>query len=179
MYCPRCGIHNIDTHIHCQICDADLRDAQKPEDVVIYADITLFPFFPVLREIVKNVNPFLWFPVLPGISLLYWIKKISGTPFLSPMLNSKTPKFHITELSHLRHLAHKPIRKAVNFLGNKGFMPQIDLEDVSMVQGDVLHIWRHPEQHVFATLHISKRQGALRYVTFSAFLPPPLLPINR
>lgn len=171
MYCHACGIYNTDDRHHCRICQADLTAAGDPKDAIVYADLRHFPLLPLLLHSLRSTNPLLWILIIPIVSLLYCFRKLTGTPFLSALMNSHAPKLHEIDIAELGNL-HKPsFQKALSVFEREGFEPLIDLEDVSMAQGIILHVRYHPQHKTFAMAHIHKASGRTNYVTFLAFIP--------
>ena len=171
MYCHHCGIHNTDERHQCQICEADLSQATKPIHETIYTDLTQFPYIPLLTHTLKSTHPVLWFLVVPIITVLYGVKKIAKTPFLSPLMNCKSPKLHITQIEHMQNLHKKSFETVSTFLEQYEFQPLITIEDMSMAQGMLQYISANWERTIYATVHLSKISGKVNYVTFSAFIP--------
>jgi len=169
MYCPRCGIHNIDTHLLCSVCEADLLPTQeKDAPVTVLADISGIRFRAIARELIRQ-NALLAPLAIPIAWVIYCGKKLRGAPFWSPMLTSRTPKFHLTNVARLPKLHRASFEAAEQFLRREGFEPFCDLEDVSLVQGAVQHIMRHPTRRMYAAVVISNATGKILYTSFSAF----------
>ena len=171
MYCHACGIHNTDDHSHCQVCKADLTKGEVPENVTVYADLMHFPLIPLISHTLKSTSPLLWILIVPILSLLYLFRRLTGTPFLSALMNCHAPKLHLTNVERLQNLHKASFHSVSSFLEQEGFEPLLDLEDVSMTQGILLHIRYHRERKVFGMAHISKVSGKTSYVTFLAFIP--------
>ena len=169
MYCQQCGIHNTDDTECCQICNAELANMSSPEPGLIYSDLTQFPLAAILAHILKNSNVLLWIISIPIISITYVVKKLSKQPFLNQHMNSKTPKLHPIQLDHIRNFHPKAFRKASSFLQQQGFKSLLNVEDVSMTSGVILHLAWHPDKHILAALHFHKQSGRINEATFSAF----------
>ncbi len=167
MYCQHCGIHHA-RDAHCQVCGADLTQQMPGQDIPIFADLTKLPLKAIISAF-RRSHPLLCVLFIPLISLFYLIKKLSGSPFLSLHLTSKTPKIHLSDLKQFSALQQTSFRMASSFLQQQGFIPFIDLEDVSFIQANLQHFEVHSARNLYAILHISKTSGKIAYVTFSAF----------
>ncbi|GAK58910.1 hypothetical protein U27_05885 [Candidatus Vecturithrix granuli] len=168
MYCQQCGIYHHNDAAVCQICGADLSQMIPFQDIRIFADLTQLPLRALVASI-RRSHPLLCVLFIPLISLFYLIKKLTGRPFLSLNLTSKTPKIHLSDLKQFSALHQKSFRMASSFLQHQGFTPLVDLEDVSFVQANLQHLEINRERNLYATLHINKTSGKIVYVTFSAF----------
>lgn len=135
---------------------------------MIFMDLTQFPYMAILHSL-KSTNSLLMIIFIPLLTLFYIFKKITGTPFLSASLNSKTPKLHITDVKQFQKLHKKSFNSVSSFLQEHGFEPLIDLEDVSMAQGHIQHLTLNRRRKIYGTVHITKATGKVSYVTFSAF----------
>ncbi len=170
MYCHQCGIYNANEAALCQVCEADLANAPAPENVQILTDLGQFPYTALLLHSFKHMNVLLALIFIPFITLSYLIKKVARMPFLSPSLNSRTPKTHITSLEHIRKLHKKSLNPVSSFLQQQGFETFIDLEDVSMTQGNIQHITVNRQHNIFGTVYINKASGKVSYMSFAAYM---------
>jgi hypothetical protein len=171
MYCQKCGIHNTDDAKQCQICGIEITGEEKQEHTRIFTDLTKFPFRAILSISLKTMSPPLIFIMLPMIAIFYFLRKMIGKPFLSLYLNSKTPKFHKTEIDQFQRLHRRSFEKVSSYLVRHGFEPFIDLEDVSMIQGNLQRIFINRRHKIYSTIHINKAKGKVIYVMFSAVTP--------
>lgn len=167
MYCQKCGIHNTDDAKQCQICGIDITGEEKQENIKIFNDLTQYPFRMILH-ILKDVNPLLAIIVVPIIIILYFFKKATGKPFFSQILNSKTPKYHKSTIEQIPRFHNKSFEQASSYLIQQGFEPLIDLEDVSMVQGNLQRILINRTQKIYGIIHINKAKRKVTHVTLFA-----------
>ena len=167
MYCPKCGIHHADAAQPCQLCGSALPQEGKPESLKIFTDLTKYPFRAILHSL-KSGNPLLALLALPFITLMYWGKKLTRQPFFSALLNSKTPKLHVTDIAQFKRLHQKSFAQAAAYFEQHGFTPLIDLEDVSGIQGNFQRFWFQREQRVYGVMHIHKATGKVAYITLFA-----------
>ena len=168
MYCHYCGIHNTDDMKQCRMCGTELHAGEKPDNVTIFSDLTQYPYIAILQTL-RKTHPFLSLIIIPFFTIIYLLKIITKTPFLSAILNSKTPKLHITNVRHFQKLHKTSFHNVSSFLEQQGFEPLLDLEDVSMVQGNIQHLTLNRQRKIYGTVHVNKASGKVRYVTFSAF----------
>jgi uncharacterized RDD family membrane protein YckC/outer membrane protein assembly factor BamB len=167
MYCQKCGIHNTDDAKQCQICGIDITGEEKQEHIKIFNDLTQYPFRMILH-ILKDVNPLLVIIVAPIITILYFFKKATGKPFFSQILNSKTPNYHKSTIEQIPRFHNKSFEQASSYLIQQGFEPLIDLEDVSMVQGNLQRILINRTQKIYGIIHINKAKRKVTHVTLFA-----------
>ncbi len=169
MYCPHCGIHNLDTRLSCAVCDADVSTPpEKGAAVTILTNLSAFPFRAIARVLVRN-NALSAILTVPFAFVIYWTRKLRGAALWSPMMTSRTPKFHLTDMARIPNLRHAQFAAAEQALRKEGFEPLCDLEEVSLTQATIQHIMRHPTRHTYAALMISKGNGTILYTAFSAF----------
>ena len=167
MYCQKCGIRHPDDVKQCQICGIALTGQEQSENIKIFTDLTRYPFQAILNSL-KNANLILALIAAPFITLIYFWKKITRTPFLSALLNTKTPKLQITNLAEFQRLHQKSFAAAAAYFAQNGFEPVIDLEDLSMIQANFQRILVNREQNIYGIIHIIKATGKVAYVTFFA-----------
>lgn len=167
MYCQKCGIHNTDDAKQCQVCGVEITGEEKQENVKIFTDLTWYPFQGILYSL-KNVNPLLAIIVVPLITLFYFFKKMTGKPFFSHILNSRTPKYHKTDVEQFSRLHKKSFEQASSYFFQQGFEPLIDLEDVSTVQGYLQKLLCNRTQKIYGIIHINKVTGKVTHVTLFA-----------
>jgi uncharacterized RDD family membrane protein YckC len=167
MYCPKCGIHNTDGVNQCQICGVELTGQEKQESVKVFADLMRYPFAAILDSL-KYINPLIALIGAPILAMIYFLNKLFRQPFFSPLMNSKTPKYHLTKLEEFKRLQRKPFEKVSSTMAQLGFEPLIDLEDRSMGQGNFQRFLFNRAQNLYGIIHIQKTSGKVTYVTLFA-----------
>ena len=167
MYCHECGVQQTHEHGPCQMCGAELTSLSKPEPITILLDLTHFPYRAVLHSF-KFMSPLLALLALPLFSLFYVFKKLLRRPLFTPILHSPTPKLHPTDAAQLPTLRRRAFHAVTAFLQQAGFVPLIDLEDVSMVNGQLQHLTYNPARHVFCAVQIHKASGKVMFFSFLA-----------
>ena len=115
MYCHSCGIHNTDDSMQCHMCETSLRSTEKPQTVKIFTDLTQFPYMALVHSL-KTTHPILAIIILPLITMLYILRKMTNTPFFSAILTSKTAKLHITNVEQFQKLQKRSFHKISSFL---------------------------------------------------------------
>ena len=165
MYCQNCGIYNENNQKKCQVCEAPVLGGKEENQPRIFADLHQVPLKDLLKSLIK-VNPVFAVLLVPIIAAIYVVRKAFKKPFLSPLLNSRTQKYRITQIDENSGVKKGSYRAAVSFLQDKGFEPLIDLQDMNVTQVALRKIMFNPEKKIYVTINIPKSTDKVSYVTF-------------
>ncbi|MBF0099884.1 MAG: RDD family protein [Desulfobacterales bacterium] len=168
MYCKQCGFHNAEGAIQCHICESDIPQQHDSKDQVnIVVDLMKTPLLSIIGSM-KGLNIVTKVFSILIVSIVYLIKKIRRKPFLTPLMNSRLPKYQLIDLESMKSMHSRSLKSTESFLKQKGFQPFIDIESYHTVQGIIARTMVHPEFNVFAKIIILRATQKVSYVSFSA-----------
>jgi uncharacterized RDD family membrane protein YckC len=158
-------MQNDQRETRCFFCGKEIDEHGRLAEVKIFADLTRYPYRALLQSI-REFNVVISIIVLPIISFMYGLRKVLRQPLLSCILNSQLPKYRFTSIKVLEKPSRHSFERAYEFLRNRGFETVLDVEDVSMVQGNVERVMVNRAEKVYASIVCKRHSGRVQHVAF-------------